>query len=182
MNYLIISGNPKSDGLCRSVQNEIERGVKDGGAELSVITTEAFDRCRVCGNGWGSCRDENVCAFGADGFNVAQSAVKSADAICIITPVYWGEMTESLKSFLDRLRRCEFGPNGAFSGKPVLLVASPGGSGNGMVSAIDQLDRFCRHTGAEIFDYVGVNRKNSVYKLKTAYAAAKAMVEAYSGK
>ena len=177
MKYLIISGNPKNDGLCRSVQDEIERGARDGGAEVRVITAENFDRCRVCGGGWGSCRESHRCAFGGDGFDDAQDAVRNADAVCIITPVYWGEMTESLKCFLDRLRRCEFGQNGALSGKPVLLVASPGGSGNGMVSCMDQLDRFCRHVGAEIFDYIGINRKNCEYKRAAAYLAAKAMVQ-----
>jgi hypothetical protein len=39
------------------------------------------------------------------------------------------------------------------------------------------MDRFCRHTGAVIFDYTGVNRWNSDYKKEAAYAAAKAMAE-----
>jgi hypothetical protein len=39
------------------------------------------------------------------------------------------------------------------------------------------MDRFCRHTGAVIFDYIGVNRWNNDYKKATIYAAAKAMTE-----
>ena len=175
MKFLIISGNPKNDGLCRSVQDEIARGARDGGAEVKIITAEGLGRCRVCGDGWGRCRDENRCAFGGDGFDDAQSAAREADAVCIITPVYWGEMTEHLKAFLDRLRRCEFGKDGAFSGKPALIAVSPGGSGNGMISCLDQLDRFCRHVGAEVFDYIGVNRKNCEYKRVAAYFAAKTM-------
>ena len=177
MKYLIISGNPKDDGLCRSVQLEVERGAIDGGAQVETIEPHEFNRCRMCGDGWGPCRKENRCAFGTDGFDDVQNTVKQADAFCIITPVYWGECTESLKAFLDRLRRCEFGSEGALSGKPILLVASPGGSGNGMVSCFEQLDRFCRHVGAEIFDYIGVNRRNAEYKRTAAYCAAKAMVK-----
>jgi len=75
------------------------------------------------------------------------------------------------------LRRCEFGQSGALFGKQVLLVAVPGGSGNGLLSCLEQLDRFCRHTGAVIFDYIGVNRWNSDYKKTAAYSAAKAMAE-----
>ncbi|MCL2409478.1 MAG: flavodoxin family protein [Oscillospiraceae bacterium] len=180
MQYLIISGNPKTDGLCKSVEDEVIRGARDGGAEVTVLNTKDIPRCHVCGAGWGSCRDENRCAFGADGFDDAQALVKAADAICIITPVYWGEITESLKAFIDRFRRCEFDMDGsrggALAGKKVLLVASPGGSGNGMVSCLDQLDRFCRATGAQVFDYIGVNRWNCEYKREAAYAAAKAMV------
>jgi hypothetical protein len=38
------------------------------------------------------------------------------------------------------------------------------------------MDRFCRHTGAVIFDYIGINRWNNDYKKSAAYEAAKAMV------
>lgn len=177
MKFLIISGNPKNDGLCHSIMSEINKGASDSGASVQVLTTEGLGKCRCCGNGWGTCREGNHCSFGEDGFNAAQESVKNAEMICIITPVYWGEMAEGLKCFLDRLRRCEFGKSGALSGKQILLAASPGGSGNGMLTCLEQMDRFCRHTGAVIFDYIGVNRWNSDYKRKAAYSAAKAMAE-----
>jgi multimeric flavodoxin WrbA len=177
MKYLIVTGSPKKDGLCFSVTEELLRGAKEGGAEAGILTVEKLGRCRVCGDGWGSCRERHSCAFGGDGFNGAREAVRAADQLCFITPVYWGETAEGLKGFFDRLRRCEFGQNGALSGKQVLLVASPGGSGNGMLSCLEQMDRFCRHTGALIFDYIGVNRWNNDYKKNAVYAAAKAMAE-----
>jgi multimeric flavodoxin WrbA len=175
MNYLIISGNPKHEGLCHSVSEEARQGALDGGAEVEVLTLEKVERCRVCGNGWGTCREEHICIFGEDGFNAAQEKTQKADAFCFITPVYWGEMAESLKCFFDRLRRCEFGQDWALSGKPVILIASPGGTGNGMLSCLEQMDRFCRHTGAVIFDYIGINRWNNDYKKRAVYEAAKAM-------
>lgn len=175
MNYLIISGNPKRGGLCHSVSEEARRGALDSGAEVDVLTLEKLERCHVCGNGWGTCREKHTCVFGDDGFNAAQEKARKADAFCFITPVYWGEMAESLKCFFDRLRRCEFGQNGALSGKPTLLVASPGGSGNGMLTCLEQMDRFCRHTGAIIFDYIGINRWNNDYKRRAVYEAVKAM-------
>jgi multimeric flavodoxin WrbA len=183
MKYLVISGNPKKDGLCHAVTEEILRGAKDGGAETEVLTVDKLERCHVCGTGWGSCREQHRCAFGGDGFNAAQEAVKKADAFCFITPVYWGEMAEGLKSFFDRLRRCEAaafakgGAQPAFSGKPVLLAASPGGSGNGALTCLEQMDRFCRHTGAVIYDYISINRWNNDYKKASAYAAARSMAE-----
>lgn len=178
MNYLIISGNPKkTEGLCASVTEQVVLGAKDGGASVETLFVDKLERCHVCGGGWGSCREQHRCAFGKDGFDEAQEAVKRADQLCCITPVYWAEMAESVKSFFDRLRRCEFGQNGALSGKQILLVASPGGSGNGLLSCLEQMDRFCRHTGAVIFDYVGVNRWNNDYKRKAVYAAARAMAE-----
>jgi hypothetical protein len=44
-----------------------------------------------------------------------------------------------------------------------------------MLTCLEQMDRFCRHTGAVIFDYIGINRWNHDYKKAAAYAAAKAM-------
>ena len=183
MKYLIITGNPKQDGLCHAAAEEAKKGAEAGGAIVDILSVTKTERCHVCGNGWGTCREKHICAFGNDGFNEAQVKAHEADMLCFITPVYWGEAEESLKCFFDRLRRCEFDmPWGgqrdkkpAFSGKQVLLIASPGGSGNGMLSCLEQLDRFCRHTGAVIFDYIGINRWNNDYKKRAVFEAAKAM-------
>ena len=175
MKFLLISGNPKTDGLCWSVMEAIRRGAVEGGADVEVLDVQALGRCRVCGNGWGVCRETNRCAFEDDGFGAAQKQVQGVDAVCLITPVYWGETAEGLKCFMDRMRRCDRGQGGTLAGKPVLLVASPGGSGNGLLTCVEQMDRFCRHMGAVIFDYVGINRWNQDYKREAAYAAAKAM-------
>jgi len=126
MKLLIISGNPKSDGLCKEITTEIERGAKKGGAEVEVATAGTIARCHVCGDGWGPCRTENFCAFGDDGYNHVQKKIKEADLLCFITPVYWGETAEGLKALMDRLRRCEFalhGGSGILAGKQTLLVA-----------------------------------------------------------
>jgi multimeric flavodoxin WrbA len=183
LKYLIITGNPKQGGLCRAVTNEVKKGAQAGGAHVKILNVGKLERCHVCGTGWGTCREKHVCAFGNDGFNEAQAKVHQADMLCFITPVYWGEAEESLKCFLDRLRRCEFDMpwsgqrdgKAALSGKQVLLIASPGGSGNGMLSCLGQMDSFCRHTGAVIFDYIGINRWNNDYKKQTVFEAAKAM-------
>jgi multimeric flavodoxin WrbA len=183
MKFLIITGNPKANGLCHAVTEEVRKGAEAGGAVADVLKVNKLERCHVCGAGWGTCREKSICVFGNDGFTEAQNKVRDADMLCFITPVYWGEMEESLKCFFDRLRRCEFdmpwgGPRDekpALSGKQILLVASPGGSGNGMLTCFEQMDRLCRHTGAVIFDYIGINRWNNDYKRQAAYEAAKAM-------
>jgi multimeric flavodoxin WrbA len=184
MNYLIISGNPKKNGLCQSITDEVIRGVRDGGAQPTLLTVDRLERCHVCGDGWGSCREKHRCAFGSDGFDEAQTLVKNADQLCFITPVYWGEMAESIKCFFDRLRRCESAvfpdrkdPPPVLLGKQALLIASPGGSGNGALSCLEQMDRFCRHTGAAIFDYISINRWNNDYKKAAVYAAAYSMTQ-----
>ena len=107
MKYLIITGNPKQDGLCHAVTEEAKKGAEAGGAIVDILSVTKIERCHVCGTGWGTCREKHICAFGNDGFNEAQAKAHEAAMLCFITPVYWGEAEESLKCFFDRLRRCE---------------------------------------------------------------------------
>lgn len=180
MRFLVLSGNPKETGLCRAAMDAAVQGAKDGGAEVIEAGVDRIIRCQVCGDGWGTCRDDHTCAYGDDGFTDLQALIHRTDALALITPVYWGECAEGLKAFLDRLRRCEnrsrrADGEGALIGKPVLLIASPGGSGNGALTCLAQMERFCQHTGANVFDMVAVNRWNSDYKRKAIYEAARAI-------
>jgi multimeric flavodoxin WrbA len=177
MKLLILSGNPKKDGLCQSIAEAVKKGAADAQADVEEVRLADMKiaRCYVCGNGWGPCRDKHICSFGSDGFDEVSEKISAADAVAIVTPVYWSEVSEALKSFLDRFRRCNFGTSGRLSGKQVLIVTSAGGTGNGILPCQEELDRFCRHTGAEIFDSIGVNRWNSDYKREAAYKAAQAM-------
>lgn len=177
MKICLLSGNPKKDGLCQSVIDAAKQGAAQGGAEVDEIRLCDLNltSCRICGEGWGPCREENCCINGADGFDEVRDRIKSSDAIILASPVYWGETSEAFKSFIDRLRRCEFNQNEVLRNKQVLIIATPGGTGNGLLSCFEQMDRFCRHTGAVIFDYIGVNRWNSDYKRSSVRAAACAM-------
>jgi len=179
MRVVVFSGTPKREGLTHSCVRRAFDGARRAGADCRIVSLcEAkLTVCRVCGDGWGVCRTEQVCAFGDDGFTAIQEELAGADALALVTPVYWGEMSEAMKAFFDRYRRCEAprGEGSAMSGKPILLVAVPGDSGNGMVSCFEEMERLCRHLGARIFDYVGVNRWNQAYKLETVEAAAAAL-------
>lgn len=177
MRISILSGNPKTEGLCQSVIDAAKLGIVEGGAEVDEIRLCDYKmaRCQICGEGWGICRTENNCVYGSDGFDEIKARIQSSDAIILVTPVYWGEASEALKSFIDRLRRCEFGQSGILANKQVLIIAAPGGTGNGLLSCLEQMERFCRHTGAIIFDHIGVNRWNCDYKRAAVKAAAHAM-------
>lgn len=166
MNILIISGNPKQDGLCFAITEAARDGAKKAGADIKEIRLCDMHliRCQVCNDGWGTCYDENTCAFGSDGFTQIQDSVRGCDALILVTPVYWGETSEALKCFLDRLRRCEFGQMGIIAGKQVILIASAGGTGNGILTCLEQMEQFCRHTSALVFDRFGINRWNNDYQ------------------
>jgi multimeric flavodoxin WrbA len=179
MRFLVISGTPKHEGLCDSCVRAVCEGAEteDVAVEVARVCDGSIARCAICEDGWGDCLRKHTCRFGDDGFTDLQIKIAQADVIALVTPVYWWEMTESMKAFFDRFRRCEAtrGDKGAVAGKPVLLVASPGGSGNGMLSCLEQMERLCKHLRARIFDYIGVNRWNKEYKLVAIRSAAKAM-------
>lgn len=180
MKVLILSGTPKHEGLCCSCVNAALTGAQKAGADCKVVSLCDYKliRCAMCNDGWGICRQEHSCIYGGDGFTEIQKKIAEADALVLDTPVYWGDMSEVMKAFFDRFRRCEAmkGEQGAMAGKPVLLIASPGGSGNGMISCLEQMERLCRHLSAKIYDFIGVNRWNREYKITAIGEAAASMV------
>jgi len=142
----------------------------------------------MCHDGWGICFKEHRCLFGGkDGFDTVQQKIANAHAFIYITPVYWGEISEELKIFWDKLRRCETtkqwnGKDDVSSfhkNKPTILVASAGGGGGGIIStftamerAVDQLNEHSGGGGTGgIFDYIAVNRWNQTYKREALKAA-----------
>jgi multimeric flavodoxin WrbA len=105
--------------------------------------------------------------------------VCQTDALILVSPAYWGEMSESAKAFTDRLRRCEatLYENSHLAGKPVITVAAAGGSGGGMITCLLSMERWIDHVRARKFDLIPVNRWSRDYKLVAIQEAAKAMAK-----
>jgi len=90
----------------------------------------------------------------------------AADATVFATPVYWGDLSESAKIFLDRLRRCEVNSEfKALNGKIAFGIASAGGTGNGCVKALLHLEDYIRRVGFTVFDLVTVTQVTKEHKL-----------------
>ncbi len=134
--------------------------------------------CQACDDGWGTCQSSHECQE-KDDFQPLHARVLRADALVLVTPVYWGEMSESAKAFTDRLRRCEAsrGGDSRLSGKPVIAVAAAGGSGGGMISCLQSMERWIQHVRARVYDLIPVKRLSREYKLVAIQSAARAMVE-----
>jgi multimeric flavodoxin WrbA len=105
MKYVIISGSPKRSGLCFSVMEEAVRGAREGGADVEVLTVEKLDRCHVCGDGWGSCREKHCCMFGGDGFADIQGvmSLRGAELRGIFSFAFVRAEARSIGSLLYRL-------------------------------------------------------------------------------
>ena len=166
--YIIITASPNSDGLTAACGTAAYKGITGAGgaAEIIDISAAKLEPCRICGNGWGVCRETSKCVID-DILPELQAKIRDSQGVFLITPVYWGQPGERMKYFLDRFRRCEaFGKdNGAASGKQVDLVAAAGGSGNGTVSCLTDMELWCRHVNAIAQERIGITRFNRAYML-----------------
>lgn len=101
-----------------------------------------------------------------DDFQKLRNMINEADALVLSTPVYFGDISESAKRFLDRLRRCERStPDSPLTGKPVIGIAAAGGSGGGAVNALHNLEIYLRRLKFTIFDLVPVTQRSKTHKL-----------------
>jgi len=178
MEIMIITSSPNNDGLTAACSQEAKVGVEKGATNASVVNLNKLNisSCHACGNGWGICKASHSCQV-QDDFQKLHGEIAAADGYIIITPVYWGDMSESLKAFVDRLRRCEAtnGEENNLFSKPFICVAAPGGTGNGCISTLASFERFVDHVKGIKYDFIGVTQRNREYKLTTIREAAKSM-------
>jgi multimeric flavodoxin WrbA len=161
--YLIITSSPNTGGLTADCGKAAYDGIIKAGGEAEIIDISAtkLEPCRVCGDGWGSCRTSAECVI-KDIFPELQEKIRSSEGVFLVTPVYFWQPSERMKYFLDRFRRCEaFNKAGsAAAGKQFDLVAAAGGSGNGTASCLTEMETWCRHVNATPQERIGVTRFN----------------------
>ena len=177
---LVVTSSPNEGGLTAACGESARQGVVDGRSPARVVNLNDFEieRCAVCENGWGPCFGEHRCRLDDD-FAKLKTMFEEADSYVWVTPVYFGEPSEPFKAFFDRLRRCEATKSGekksALSAKPVVCVAAAGGSGNGAVHCLAEMERLARQLGAVPFDFVPVTQKTREYQLETIHDALAGM-------
>lgn len=178
MRVLIFSSSPNNDGLTAACATAALEGIQQAGGETEEIRLNDLNigSCAACEDGWGTCREGHICDV-LDDFQSLHKRTLQADAYVFVTPVYWGDLSESMKAFTDRLRRCEAtrGEESGLYQKPIIMVAAAGGSGNGMITCLASLERWVQHVRARKWDFIPVNRWNREYKLETIRAASDAM-------
>lgn len=166
MNILAIQSSSNKDGLTATLAEAVLKGFKEAGGETELIHLNLMDikTCLACDTGWGQCR-KGDCIL-KDEFEVLRKKIGSADAFVFATPVYWGDLSESAKRFLDRLRRVEtFSGRGTCKGKKAIGITAAGGSGNGAVKSLLNLEDYLRRIGFEVIDLVPVTKFTKDYKI-----------------
>ena len=169
MQVLILSGSRDPNGRTANAADALLQGALGKGSqgEQIFLTKINIERCRQCeDSGWGICRTEGRCVI-EDDFASLVGKIKSADAVVFATPVYFGDLSESMRAFLDRLRRTcmnESGKNG-ISGKPAIGICVAGGGGGGAPTCTVSLEKVLRTCGFDLLDLIPVRRQNLDMKL-----------------
>lgn len=178
MKVIGIQTSPNKDGLTATIAQMALDGAASAGAQTELVHLKAanIEACRQCENGWGRCRREGLCII-EDDFEGLRQRMATADAFVISTPVYFGDVSEVTKAFLDRLRRCERNiESPSLKGTPVLSIAAAGGGGGGGLTCLVSLERYYSVLKWPVFDSMIVTRRSREYMLVAARAAGEKFV------
>lgn len=164
MKVLILSGSRNPEGQTAQAAEALRQGVVEAGgsAEIVCLPPMHLERCRQCDEeGWGACIEEGRCII-EDDFAGLVGRLRQADAAVFATPVYFGDLAESLRAFTDRLRRIHGHEKGnrGITGKRAVGLCVAGGSGGGAPNCTVSLERTLQQTGFDVVDMVPARRQN----------------------
>ena len=186
MNILLISGSRNPEGQTARAANAVLAGAAAAGSAVERVFLPALrvEHCRQCeDNGWGLCRREGRCII-EDDFQQVVRQIRAAEAIVVATPVYYSDLSESLRACLDRLRRTcthEAGRPG-IAGKPVVGVCVAGGGGGGAPACCTSLEKVLGTCGFDVLDMIPVRRQNLEAKLELLRLTGQWLAARPSGK
>ena len=187
MQLLAISGSRNHEGRTARAINAICKGFTEAGGKTEVIFLPELklERCRQCDiDGYGPCRRVRKCVIKDDFVDLVKK-IKTADIMVFANPVYFGDLTESMRTFLERLRRICFpgvlppgmprpqgmvmqlpkGPLPFPQGIPTVGICLAGGGGGGAVSCGAILENILLRIGFDMVDMIPLRRQNIEFKI-----------------
>ncbi len=187
MKVLAIQSSPNESGLTATLARAALDGAQSKGAQVELVNlnTLNIEPCRACGSGWGhhfADRSEPApeeCILDDD-FVVLRETILQADGLVFSSPVYFWDLSESAKVFLDRLRRSHYPirATSPLNGKPVVGIAAAGGSGNGAAQAAVVLDDyFVKWMGMRRVATLAVTRQTRQMHIAAAQAAGELLAQ-----
>jgi len=186
MKVLMISGSRNPDGQTGKAAAALLEGVGERGGETErvFLPQMEIERCRQCDDhGWGVCRTEGKCVIDDD-FASLVDKISAADAVVFATPVYFSDLSESLRAFLDRLRRTCVNKAGKerVVGKPAIGICVAGGGGGGAPACTISLEKTLRPPGFDLLDVIPVRRQNLDFKVGVLKATGTWLVKSLSSR
>jgi len=165
---LLISGSKNRNGRTSGAINSIIKGAQSAGAttESFFLTELDLRHCLQCDDdGWGVCRREGYCVINDD-FQMLVDKIHESDVVVFATPVYFRDLSEIMKVFLDRLRRISaFNPEPITKGISAAGLSLAGGGGGGAISACMNLESTLQMCRFDVVDMIPVRRQNFEIKL-----------------
>ena len=164
MKIIMISGSRNRDGRTAAAAKAFLKGVASAGGtfEEFYLPEMKIERCRQCGQaGWGACLEEGRCII-EDDFAALVEKMGRADAVVFATPVYFSDLSESIRAFLDRVRRItrhESAKTG-IDGTVAIGIAVAGGGGGGAPACCVSFERALQPSGFNVVDLFPVRRQN----------------------
>ena len=161
--------------MTATTAKQLLKGAESKGHQVELIhlNDHVIKKCKACDGGWGQCRREGTCIL-EDEFQAIREKIDGSDALVFATPVYWHDLSESAKTFLDRLRRVEtYSGFEKYKNKLSVGIASAGGSGNGAARALYLLEEYLKRLGFKTFDLVTITQFNKGHKLPMLEEAGK---------
>ncbi len=164
MNAFVLSGSRNPKGQTAMVANAVVDGLQSAGADVETVylPTLTIERCRQCeDDGWGLCRTESRCII-EDDFAGLVERIRVSDLTLFATPVYFGDLSESMRAFLDRLRRTAIQgeTREQLIDKPVAGVCMAGGGGGGAPQCALSLETTLATCGFDVLHVMPVRRQS----------------------
>jgi len=180
MKVLLVCGSRNRKGQTARAAEALLAGAGKAKAthEMVFLPELAVERCRQCrDDGWGTCRTEGSCVI-ADDFAAVSAKLAQADAVAFVTPVYFGDLSESMRAFTDRLRRIcmHDATRKKFEGKRCVGMCVAGGGGGGAPNCCLSLERVLSRCGFDLVDMLSVRRQNLAAKTDSIAAAGTLLV------
>lgn len=180
MKVLAIMGSRNEDGQTAKAVKALLAGAEEEGAktELVFLPQIKLEHCEQGGkDGWGLCIKEGKCVL-KDDFASVIDKMRVSDAFVFATPVYFSDLSESLRAFLDRVRRICMHENGKkdIGGKDAVGVCVAGGGGGGAPECCASMQKVLNNIGFNVVDMVPARRQNLEMKVKVLNTVGKWLV------
>lgn len=182
MKVLGIVGSPRRErGLTNALVQSALKGAESVGAETE--TMYLVDRnpkpCVHCGGG---CFGTAICKTEEDATLRSQEVYES-DAVILGAPVYIWQINGLTAAFIDKLRVKDCRPPcRTTNARPALGITVAGGTGTGLISAVQSIYKFFCLWGFYAIDPLPVSRHNFDEALKAAHENGAKLVELCSEK
>lgn len=123
MNVLGIIGSPRKGGNAATLTDQVVSGATSKWAQAETVTLSdlSIAPCKACA----ACKQTGGTCTQKDDMVGLVEKMKAADAFVLATPVYYGDVTAQMKTWIDRcycLMDMQF--NSELKGKKVVLVTT----------------------------------------------------------